>query len=267
MSFICEIIWHISKTNHPRTMTTFLDCVTWSMRFGDAVGHKESPSVLWSSLWPSLLTVASTPSKQVTSVTQHRKWSEHRAASGKTWLMRRFGGVSRVSRVSLILGVASISKTATKITKSNWLSRCQFLLCEVHAKSCASFCLRSTWANGKANGKTSACILSSSFLATLGAGLSTALVIDIGEAETRVTPVEEGYPLPHCSAYGRIGGAALTSNMEMLRLRDQSTEVSEVVSSWAAESAKEQSAWVAQDFNAELQRLENGVGFHGFVWI
>ena len=111
-------------------------------------------------------------------------------------------------------------------------------------------------ANGKANGKTSACILSSSFLATLGAGLSTALVIDIGEAETRVTPVEEGYPLPHCSAHGRIGGAALTSNMEMLRLRDQSTEVSEVVNSWAAESAKEQSAWVAQDFNAELQRLK-----------
>ena len=113
-----------------------------------------------------------------------------------------------------------------------------------------------------ANGKTSACILSSAFLATLGAGLSTALVIDIGEAETRVTPVEEGYPLPHCSAHGRIGGAALTSNMaEMLRLRDQSTvsasqEVSEVVSSWAAESAKEQSAWVAQDFNAELQRLK-----------
>ena len=110
------------------------------------------------------------------------------------------------------------------------------------------------------NGKTSACILSSAFLATLGAGLSTALVIDIGEAETRVTPVEEGYPLPHCSAHGRIGGAALTSNMaEMLRLRDQSTvstvSTAEVVSS-AAESAKEESAWVAQDFNAELQRLK-----------
>lgn len=98
---------------------------------------------------------------------------------------------------------------------------------------------------------TSVCILSSTFLATLGAGLSTALVIDIGEAETRVIPVEEGYPLPHCSAHGRIGGAALTSYM----LQDMSLpEVS--VSADAAESAKERFAWVAQDFNAELQRLK-----------
>ena len=102
------------------------------------------------------------------------------------------------------------------------------------------------------NGKTSSvapsvCILSSTFLATLGAGLSTALVIDVGETETRVTPVEEGYPLQHCSAHGRIGGAALTQSMsEMLQEQRQSS----------AESAKEGSAWVAQDFNAELRRLK-----------
>ena len=107
--------------------------------------------------------------------------------------------------------------------------------------------------------RTSVCMLSSTFLATLGAGLSTALVIDIGEEGTRVTPVDEGYPLPHCSAHGRIGGAALTSQMVEI-LKAQSPELNASgAGSWAvAESAKERSAWVAQDFNVELQRLKTG---------
>ena len=108
--------------------------------------------------------------------------------------------------------------------------------------------------------QTSVCILSSTFLATLGAGLSTALVIDIGEEGTRVTPVDEGYPLPHCSAHGRIGGAALTSQMvEILKAQSPEPNASSA-GSWAvAESAKERFAWVAQDFNVELQRLKTGV--------
>lgn len=108
--------------------------------------------------------------------------------------------------------------------------------------------------------QTSVCILSSTFLATLGAGLSTALVIDIGEEGTRVTPVDEGYPLPHCSAHGRIGGAALTSQMvEILKAQSPEPNASSA-GSWAvAESAKERFAWVAQDFNVELQRLKTEV--------
>lgn len=99
----------------------------------------------------------------------------------------------------------------------------------------------------------SICLLSSTFLATLGAGLATALVVDIGHGGIRVTPVEEGYPQTHNSTFGRIGGAALTSQMSSLLNLDLQD----------AEKAKEKSAWVAQDFDAELQKLKMLDSTHG----
>ena len=98
------------------------------------------------------------------------------------------------------------------------------------------------------------CILSSTHLAVLQAGLCTALVVDIGQAGTRVTPVEDGYPLPHCSAFGGIGGAELTSSM------------SRSAPGADAERLKEDFASVAEDVLEEqkLQRLGEGLA-KGFL--
>lgn len=78
-------------------------------------------------------------------------------------------------------------------------------------------------------------ILSSTHLATLAAGLETALVVDIGQAGTRVTCVEDGYPLPHCSAFGGVGGAELTSKMSLLEPKADAERLKEDVASVAEE--------------------------------
>lgn len=91
---------------------------------------------------------------------------------------------------------------------------------------------------------------SSTFLAALGAGLSTTLVVDIGEGGARVVPVEDGYPLPHCGVSGRIGGATLS--LAMLRWLKTSVSLPpSLTSASTGEHVKETVAWVGQKKDQE----------------
>merc|ERR1719265_1817266 len=52
-------------------------------------------------------------------------------------------------------------------------------------------------------------IASTPFLSVLGAGLNTALVLDVGQAGAFAVPVDDGLPLPHCASLGGPGGEFL----------------------------------------------------------
>ena len=101
----------------------------------------------------------------------------------------------------------------------------------------------------------SVCMASSAFLAGLATGSSTALIVDIGASGTTVTPVEEGYPLNECAVHNGVGGDALDAAMSQL-LQDAGAALPDGLT-WreAGKAAKEALAWVAQDFTAELQNL------------
>ncbi|CAE7731714.1 arp42 [Symbiodinium sp. CCMP2592] len=101
----------------------------------------------------------------------------------------------------------------------------------------------------------SICMVSSAFLVGLAARSSTALVVDIGATGTTVTPVEDGYPLTECIVHGSLGGNALDVAMFQL-LQDAGAALPDGLSgAEAGKIAKEQLAWVAQDFTLELQKL------------
>eukprot|EP00811_Abedinium_folium_P009190 NODE_18494_length_890_cov_1.465269.p1 GENE.NODE_18494_length_890_cov_1.465269~~NODE_18494_length_890_cov_1.465269.p1 ORF type:complete len:258 (+),score=60.42 NODE_18494_length_890_cov_1.465269:72-845(+) len=81
------------------------------------------------------------------------------------------------------------------------------------------------------------------FLAVLGAGLSTALVVDVGDAGFVTVPVEDGYPAPSCAVEGPLGGALLAQ-----RLRE------EVLPTGSdSRAAKDQLADFAEDFAEDLR--------------
>ena len=109
----------------------------------------------------------------------------------------------------------------------------------------------------------SVCMVSSAFLVALAAGSSngssTALVVDIGASGTSVTPIEEGYPLTECVARSPVGGNALDVLMSQF-LQDAGAVLPDGMT-WfeAGKVAKEELAWVAQDFALELQHLKQEV--------
>lgn len=101
----------------------------------------------------------------------------------------------------------------------------------------------------------SVCLVSSAFLVGLAARSSTALVVDIGATGTTVTPVEDGYPLTECIVHSSVGGNVLDMAMFQL-LQDAGAVLPDGVSgAEAGKTAKEQLAWVAQDFTVELQNI------------
>lgn len=51
-------------------------------------------------------------------------------------------------------------------------------------------------------GAPALCIARNAFLSIVGAGLSTALVLDVGESAASATPVEDGYPHQQCAVTG-----------------------------------------------------------------
>jgi len=96
---------------------------------------------------------------------------------------------------------------------------------------------------------------STAFLSVLGAGLSTALVLDVGEAGATAVPVEEGFTLPHCAAFGGAGGGLLSRAMAA-RMKEARCDLPQGLG-WAdaGRLAKEQLGYVAPNLGEELQRL------------
>eukprot|EP00927_Polykrikos_kofoidii_P057967 TRINITY_DN52222_c0_g1_i1.p1 TRINITY_DN52222_c0_g1~~TRINITY_DN52222_c0_g1_i1.p1 ORF type:complete len:398 (-),score=91.72 TRINITY_DN52222_c0_g1_i1:45-1238(-) len=98
------------------------------------------------------------------------------------------------------------------------------------------------------------------FHSVLGAGLSTALVIDVGEASATATTVEEGYPTSRgavCAGPGGYapGGAFLTNLMAGM-MQDAACELPPGVSyAEAGRAAKEQLGCVAADREAASAAL------------
>jgi len=85
------------------------------------------------------------------------------------------------------------------------------------------------------------------------------LVIDIGEAGACVVPVEDGFPLASCITRGTIGGAFLSDAMAGM-MQEASLQLPEGAE-WpiAGRLAKEHLAYVAPDFDQEMQRLRGGM--------
>lgn len=97
---------------------------------------------------------------------------------------------------------------------------------------------------------------STAFLAALGGGLGTALVVDVGESGTSAVLVDEGYPLVHCSQRSAVGGSFISAKMEQL-MREAGLHLKE--NEWAAavRLAKEQLGTLAAD-SEELQKMLAG---------
>eukprot|EP00747_Dinoflagellata_sp_TGD_P170890 gnl/TRDRNA2_/TRDRNA2_203633_c0_seq1.p1 gnl/TRDRNA2_/TRDRNA2_203633_c0~~gnl/TRDRNA2_/TRDRNA2_203633_c0_seq1.p1 ORF type:complete len:316 (-),score=47.72 gnl/TRDRNA2_/TRDRNA2_203633_c0_seq1:125-949(-) len=107
-------------------------------------------------------------------------------------------------------------------------------------------------------GATAVYVGSSAFFSVLGAGLSTALVLDIGEAGSYATAVDEGYPLAHSTASGGPGGKLLSEWMASAIQRATSVQASDVDWRLSGRMAKERLGYVASDFSEEMQKLQNG---------
>eukprot|EP00448_Togula_jolla_P019854 CAMPEP_0170578706 /NCGR_PEP_ID=MMETSP0224-20130122/5598_1 /TAXON_ID=285029 /ORGANISM="Togula jolla, Strain CCCM 725" /LENGTH=345 /DNA_ID=CAMNT_0010901691 /DNA_START=19 /DNA_END=1056 /DNA_ORIENTATION=- len=102
----------------------------------------------------------------------------------------------------------------------------------------------------------SVCVASTPFLATLGAGLSSALVLDVGEVFSSAVPVEEGYALGDCSVCGAPGGRLLTDAMgEMLQKAGVELPGGPAGRA-AARLAKERLGCVAVNLKEELLKLQ-----------
>lgn len=100
---------------------------------------------------------------------------------------------------------------------------------------------------------------SSPFLAVLGSGLSTALVVDIGEGGASVAAVEEGYRTPHCAANGGVGGALLNEVLASMFQKKPEWKVMETAHSQSvARTAKENLCYVAANYSNELRLSQQG---------
>jgi len=107
-------------------------------------------------------------------------------------------------------------------------------------------------------GASSAFVASTSFLAALGAGLSTAIVLDIGESGACAVPVEEGHPFAQCATRSGVGGQALNDCMAHL-LQRGGCDVPSGMEATLGRAAKEQLGYVAADFSAEQRKLREGI--------
>ena len=107
---------------------------------------------------------------------------------------------------------------------------------------------------------------STAFLSVLGAGLSTALVLDVGEAGATAVPVEEGFTLPHCAAFGGAGGGLLSGAMAT-RMQEAGCDLPQGLG-WAdaGRLAKEQLGYVAPNLGEELRRLRSEPARESCTW-
>merc|ERR1719262_1944328 len=96
-------------------------------------------------------------------------------------------------------------------------------------------------------------------LALFGQGLTTGLIVDIGDGVTHIVPVVEGYALPHAIRRLDLGGRDLTKYMGRMLSEQRENEGRYFLTSAELEIAgyiKIEYGYVAEKFDEELAKWE-----------
>lgn len=100
-------------------------------------------------------------------------------------------------------------------------------------------------------------------LALYASGRVTGTVLDMGEGQTSVTPVYEGYALLHAIQRADIAGAEITQQLEQLlkesNMRDAEEKRSVGLDIFGMRRLKEKVCYVALNFESELEKEEKSV--------
>ena len=90
-------------------------------------------------------------------------------------------------------------------------------------------------------------------LALYASGRTTGLVVDLGATNMTVTPVYEGYELPHAYQCGRFGGRDVTDYL-MKIMTERGYSFSTTAERDIVSDVKERLCYVASDFDAEMAK-------------
>lgn len=94
-----------------------------------------------------------------------------------------------------------------------------------------------------------------SMLTLYSGGFQTGLIIEIGDSNTRIVPIYEGYKLAHAMRILDIGGRVLTRYMEHT-LESLGWAVDSSIRRELVRVLKEKACFVSLDFNEDLKRSE-----------
>ncbi|MHA2125084.1 MAG: hypothetical protein ACW99E_07225 [Promethearchaeota archaeon] len=94
-----------------------------------------------------------------------------------------------------------------------------------------------------------------SMLTLYSGGFQTGLIIEIGDSNTRIVPIYEGYKINHAVRILDVGGRVLTRHMEQL-LESIGWSVDSSIRRELVRVLKEKACFVSLDYNEDLKRKE-----------
>ena len=94
-----------------------------------------------------------------------------------------------------------------------------------------------------------------SMLTLYSGGFQTGLIIEIGDSNTRIVPIYEGYKINHAVRILEIGGRVLTRYMEKI-LESIGWSVDSSIRRELVRVLKEKACFVSLDYNEDLKRSE-----------
>ncbi len=94
-----------------------------------------------------------------------------------------------------------------------------------------------------------------SMLTLYSGGFQTGLIVEIGDSNTRIVPMFEGYKIEHAVKILDIGGRVLTHNMEQI-LESIGWSVDSSIRRELVRALKEKACFVSLDYKEDLKRSE-----------
>lgn len=94
-----------------------------------------------------------------------------------------------------------------------------------------------------------------SMLTLYSGGFQTGLIVEIGDSNTRLVPIYEGYKIDHAVKILDIGGRVLTRHMEQI-LESIGWSVDSSIRRELVRALKEKACFVSLDYNEDLKRSE-----------
>ncbi len=94
-----------------------------------------------------------------------------------------------------------------------------------------------------------------SMLTLYSGGFQTGLIVEIGDSNTRIVPIYEGYKIEHAVKILDIGGRVLTKHMEQI-LESIGWSVDSSIRRELVRALKEKACFVSLDYKEDLKRIE-----------